>query len=152
MVTLPASRRLRLGRVSHPGGIYLVTTTTWNRARLFRDHDCARAVARLCHAERTWPGATCLAWVLMPDHWHGLIELHHGELASAVRRFKSFATKELNRRKRRHSPVWQKGFHDAGLRSDEDVRAAARYVVANPVRAGLVDRVNDYPYWNAVWL
>jgi len=38
------------------------------------------------------------------------------------------------------------------LRNDEDLLDVARYVVANPVRAGLVPRVGDYPFWNAVWL
>ena len=88
----------------------------------------------------------------MPDHWHGLIELEDAELGHVVRRFKSFATKAVNARGRRAYPVWQKGFHDAGLRQVEDARAAARYLVANPVRAGLAVTVNDYPYWNAVWL
>ena len=146
------SHRLRLGRVSEPGRVYLVTTTTWNRTPLFRDHGNARAVSRLAHAQGTWAGARCLAWVLMPDHWHGLIELEDAELGHVVRRFKSFATKAVNARGRRAYPVWQKGFHDAGLRQAEDARAAARYLVANPVRAGLAVTVNDYPYWNAVWL
>jgi hypothetical protein len=38
------------------------------------------------------------------------------------------------------------------VRSDEDVQAIARYIVANPIRAGLVKRVGDYPFWNAIWL
>jgi len=48
--------------------------------------------------------------------------------------------------------VWQPGFHDHALRKEEDVRAVARYVVANPLRAGLVQRIGDYPHWNAIWL
>ena len=36
--------------------------------------------------------------------------------------------------------------------SDEDLVAVARYIVANPVRAGLVKNVRDYPHWDAVWL
>ena len=32
------------------------------------------------------------------------------------------------------------------------LRDVARYIVANPLRAGLVERVGDYPYWDAVWL
>lgn len=48
--------------------------------------------------------------------------------------------------------VWQRGFHDRALRQEEDLIATARYVVANPLRAGLVDRIGDYPWWDAVWL
>jgi hypothetical protein len=28
----------------------------------------------------------------------------------------------------------------------------ARYIIANPLRAGLVDRIGDYPLWDAMWL
>jgi hypothetical protein len=38
------------------------------------------------------------------------------------------------------------------LRRDENIRQAARYIVANPVRAGLVRRAADYPYWDCIWL
>jgi hypothetical protein len=58
----------------------------------------------------------------------------------------------MKKQRDRQYPVWQKTFHDAGLREDDDVKAAARYLVANPVRAGLAECVGDYPYWNAVWL
>ena len=49
-------------------------------------------------------------------------------------------------------PVWQDGFHDRALRREEDLVAAARYVVANPLRAGLVQKLGDYPHWDAIWL
>ena len=42
--------------------------------------------------------------------------------------------------------------YDHALRADEDVLAAARYIVANPLRAGLVGSIRDYPFWDAVWL
>ena|SRR5690242_2443060 len=44
------------------------------------------------------------------------------------------------------------GYHDRALRREEDVVATARYVVMNPVRAGLVSRIGDYPHWNAIWV
>jgi putative transposase len=48
--------------------------------------------------------------------------------------------------------LWQKGYHDRAIRREEDLLAVARYIVANPLRAGLVKRVGDYPLWDAVWL
>jgi putative transposase len=47
--------------------------------------------------------------------------------------------------------VWDVGFHDRAVRQDDDLVDMARYLVLNPVRAGLVRRVRDYPYWGAVW-
>jgi len=55
------------------------------------------------------------------------------------------------RGKEGHS-VWQDGFHDHALRREEDLKEVARYIIANPVRAGLVTRVGDYPLWDACWL
>ena len=49
-------------------------------------------------------------------------------------------------------PVWQKGYFDRALRYEEDLKAAARYIIANPLRAGLVAQVGDYPLWDAIWL
>jgi len=48
--------------------------------------------------------------------------------------------------------IWQDGFHDHALRQEEDLAEVARYIVANPLRAGLVERVGDYSHWDAVWL
>ncbi len=48
--------------------------------------------------------------------------------------------------------LWQKGFHDHAVRAEEDLASVARYVVANPLRAGLVKRIGDYPLWDAIWL
>jgi putative transposase len=49
-------------------------------------------------------------------------------------------------------PVWQPNYFDHGVRQDEEFRNIARYIVDNPRRANLVDRMGDYPLWDAVWL
>src|SRR5512140_1039059 len=50
--------------------------------------------------------------------------------------------------------VWQAGFRDDALRIPEAIRSAVHYVLLNPVKAGLVERAEDYPYlvWNSEWL
>ncbi|MGA9470718.1 MAG: transposase, partial [Candidatus Macondimonas sp.] len=48
--------------------------------------------------------------------------------------------------------IWQPGFHDRAMRREEDLRSAARYLVGNPLRAGLVEKAGDYPHWDAVWI
>lgn len=49
-------------------------------------------------------------------------------------------------------PVWQEAYHNHSVRGEEDLRALGRYVIGNPVRVGLVERVGDYPLWDAIWL
>ena len=83
----------------------------------------------------------------MPDHLHWLMALGEGAtLPVVVRAVKAVTAKRLG------GALWQRGYHDHALRREEDLLEVARYVVANPVRAGLVTRVGDYPHWDAVWL
>ncbi|WP_256678418.1 transposase [Pseudomonas sp. CM25] len=93
-----------------------------------------------------------LAWVLMPDHLHWLIELKGTTLGTLMRRFKSRSSLVLHRAGVEHDPVWQPGYQDRALRREENMVDFARYIVANPLRAGLVSSVRDYPHWDAVWL
>ena len=89
----------------------------------------------------------------MPDHVHWLIQLTGLiRLSAVIQLVKSVSAHNLNKLSNRKGPVWQDGFHDHAVRRDEDVRGVARYVVANPVRAGLVESVGDYPHWDAIWL
>jgi putative transposase len=152
MANASGHQALREGRVSLPGQIYLLTTVTERRIAHFTDTELARTACRTMLARRVWGDAHALCWVLMPDHWHGLIELgDHDDLSVVMNRLKSLLSKAV----RPLAPTsfrWARGFHDHALRRDEDLLAAARYIVANPVRAGLVTNVNDYPYWNSAWL
>jgi len=148
----PGHQALRKGRSSLPGQVYLLTTATAGRLPWFLDMDLARATCRLVAMPQTWGDACLLCWVLMPDHWHGLVELgEHDGLSLVMNRFKSITSKRARRVE--HIPgIWARGFHDHALRRDENIHRAARYIVANPVRAGLVRRSLDYPYWDCIWL
>jgi REP element-mobilizing transposase RayT len=149
----PGYAALRRGRCSLAGQVYLLTTTTQRRQLVFLDTELARVTARLVDDVRLWRDSRLLCWVLMPDHWHGVLELGGDEpLAEVMRRFKAVSGGAVNRTRRSNSAVWAAGFHDHALRFEEDLIGVARYVVANPIRAGLVTRAGDYPYWNAVWL
>ena len=48
--------------------------------------------------------------------------------------------------------LWQNGYHDHVLREDEDRLKVMAYLLANPLRAGLVGDVREYPFWGSgVW-
>ena len=97
--------------------------------------------------------ANSLAWVIMPDHLHWLMQLTEQEpLAQVMKRLKGRTTQQINRYLQRTGPIWQKGYHDQAIRKEEDIKPIARYIVANPLRAKLVNKLGDYPLWDAVWL
>jgi REP element-mobilizing transposase RayT len=146
-------RALRRARVSMPGHTYLVTFTTHQRAGIFSDAGNAACMAGSLHGLRLWKDARLLAWVVMPDHLHLLIALGTEEsLSGVVQKTKSNTACELKACNPRVEQVWAPAFHDRALRRDEDLRGVARYLVLNPVRAGLVRRIGDYPFWDAVWI
>jgi REP element-mobilizing transposase RayT len=147
-----SSHRLRIGRFSEPGRTYLLTTTVQGREPLFRELALGRLVIAELRAAHEQGWVSSLAWVVMPDHLHWLVRLEGHSLDTLMRRIKSNSARLINRRLGRQGPLWQGGYHDRALRRDEDLRVAARYVVANPLRAGLVERVGDYPLWDAIWV
>lgn len=150
--TSSGHRALRKGRVSLPGQLYLVTATTDQRRPWFLDIEMARTACRASTAPGTWGDARLLCWVFMPDHWHGLVELGpRDDLARVMNRFKSVVSKHLRARKP-DVRIWARGYHDHALRRDDDIRSVAHYIIANPLRAGLVERAGDYLYWNCIWL
>ena len=144
---------LRLGRYSETGRIYLVTAVTHQREPLFSAFELARIVVHALRKADALGRCRSLAFVVMPDHVHWLVELRDGDLSALVGQFKATAAGGINRRlDTAGRQRWQKGFHDHALRKDEDLVALARYVVANPLRAGIVRRIGDYPHWDAIWL
>ncbi|GAA0641812.1 transposase [Halomonas beimenensis] len=128
-----------------PGYCYLLTMVTASRYPVFLHPGHAAAASREFYASAVLKHGDTLCYVVMPDHVHWLVQLK-GDLSVLVRVYKSRVSMVVGK------PVWQSGFHDHALRLEEDLRATARYVVANPLRAGLVTNITDYPYWNAVWL
>ena len=45
--------------------------------------------------------------------------------------------------------LWQEGFYDRVLRSDESTEVVARYILGNPIRARLVQSIEEYPFWGS---
>jgi putative transposase len=146
------AHRLRTGRYSAPGQVYLITTVVQNRDPVFTKFEQGRLVVNALRKAEQEELAVSLAWVVMPDHLHWLIELKDNRLSYVIARTKSRVAVALNRSISRAGSLWQHGFHDRAIRREEDLRAVARYIVANPLRAGLVQRIGDYPLWDAIWL
>ena len=144
---------LRRGRWSQFGQCYMVTTVTENRDPLFRDVFVGRVVVREMRGLHEKGMVSSMAWVLMPDHLHWLFLLGRNEsLSHVIKLLKGRSARGINKKLNQSRKVWQRAFYDHGLRKDEDVRKLARYIVANPLRAGIVKNLWEYPLWDAIWL
>ena len=134
---------LRRGRRSIPNQIYLITTVTHNREPFFNDLRAGRGVVRALMAAEI--SARSLAFVVMPDHLHWLMQLREGyDLPKVVHFVKSISARTVNRTRCRRGAVWQKGYHEHAIRREEVLQDCARYIINNPVRAGLVSEPGAY--------
>ena len=143
---------LRKGRWSEAGRAYHVTTVVAGRRPIFRDLRLGRVVVREMKRLEDERVVASLAFVVMPDHLHWLFILQDRITLSEVMRRLKGRSAYLLAEETNHRPFWQRAFHDHAIRSDEDLRVIAGYIVANPLRAGLVNRIADYPLWDAVWV
>ena len=146
--------RLRLGRFSEANRVYHLTTTTKDRKPYFSNIHLGRLVVQALRYQHEQGKINSLAYVVMPDHLHWLVQLDQTTtLSKLMATVKSWSAKRIRQTANiTNEDIWQRGYHDHALRSDEDVQSVARYIVANPLRAGLVTGIGDYPLWDAVWL
>jgi REP element-mobilizing transposase RayT len=142
------SQALRKGRHSSGGFIYHIRFSTHNKKQLIH-FETGSAIAKKFTTYFNHREDELLCWVLMPDHVHLLVKLgSESTLEQTVRTLKSSTSRLFPNQK----PFWQAGYFDRALRKEEDLKDAARYIVANPIRAGLVKSVREYSLWDAVWL
>ncbi len=89
------------------------------------------------------------AYCLMPDHLHAVaaVESADGDFREFVRIAKQRTA--FAYRQQHNAVLWQPSFFDRTLREGQDLGPVLGYVIANPVRAGLVSRVNDYAHWGS---
>ena len=133
--------------------IHHVVVSTRRRQRYFEPFASACAASRAFTDPRSLGDARLLAWVLMPEHAHWLLQLGaHDGVSQVVQRTKGRSDRAVNRLRGEKRPVWASSWEDNVLCEDEDVRALARFIVGTPQRAGLVRTLADYPFWDSAWM
>jgi len=144
---------LRKGRFSSENQIYFVTTVVDKRRKFFIELGICRKIIFEMKKLDEEGYVDTLSWVIMPDHIHWLFQLkENSSLATVMKYFKGRSARNLNKILGLKGTFWQCAYYEHALRSDEDIKKIARYIVANPLRAGLVEKIENHPYWDARWL
>jgi len=125
---------------------YFVTLCAFERQALLASPPSFELIAKQLLQSARGQHFAVLAYCCMPDHMHLLVEglREEADLRPFISEFKqktAFTYKRLS-----GASLWQDGFHDHVLRSDECARAVARYLLENPVREGLVRHPLEWPY------
>ncbi len=145
---------LRKGRYSQENCEYFITFNTRNRVEYFHDFLLGQLFCQQIKRNEKQCQCVWLTWVLMPDHFHGLLRLNSSEfsLSEIVGKLKGSSSYILNQRMNRRGPIWQASFYDRALRKNDDRKSMARYIIANPLRKNLVQSIKKYPFWDSVYL
>jgi putative DNA methylase len=92
-----------------------------------------------------------LAWVIMPNHVHALIEIQETPLATIVRSWKSYTANEANRLLGRTGTFWQPEYFDRYMRDQEHLAKAIRYIENNPMKATLMRLPAEWLFGSATF-
>ena len=144
-----ATRR-HLPHFEKPGKTYFITFATLRRLEL---PPSSRDIVldTIVHDHRIAYWLHCA--VVMPDHAHLVATPYENSALSAfMQRIKSISSHRTNRALGRRGTLWVDESFDRVIRADENIRRTCEYVVANPVRAGLVESVDDYPWIWRQWI
>jgi REP element-mobilizing transposase RayT len=90
-----------------------------------------------------------LAWVIMPNHVHALIEVGEVPLGRIVQNWKSIVAVEANKLLGRSGRFWQVEYWDRFMRNEEQKRKAVRYIENNPIKAKLCPTAEDWLFSSA---
>jgi len=143
---MPVRKRSRLQTFDYrAAGAYFVTICAHRRKEIFACSvdDELRPAAAAFAVERCWAEipAHFLAvdidvFVVMPNHVHGILLLGEGApaLPTVVGSFKSAVSREIHARLGvSNTPVWQRGYYERIVRSEDELEAIRRYILDNPL-------------------
>lgn len=133
-------------RIEFPGAVYHVTSRGDRREPIYRDdadRECQLAV--LAEALARFD-AEVLAYCLMGNHYHLVLQTHAGQLSRLMRHLNGVYTQAFNHRHGLVGHLFQGRFKAILVDRDDYLVALCRYVERNPVAAGLVVRPADWPW------
>ncbi len=91
-----------------------------------------------------------MAWVFLPDHWHAICApVDPRTISLVMKSFKASSTILINRRRAERGELWQARFFDRALRTVKEYNERVEYIHLNPVKAGLVQQADEWPWSSA---
>jgi REP element-mobilizing transposase RayT len=133
-------------RIEFPGAFYHVTARGNEKKKIFFVRsDYVRFTSYLKTAQEKY-GYALHGYVLMPNHYHLLVETPNGNLSELMHYINGSYVNTINRRRRRSGHLLQGRYRAILIERDPYLLEVSRYIHLNPVRAGIVTRPEEYAY------
>ncbi len=136
----------RLKRLLLTGRTFFVTVNLRKNLPKFTEEEFPLLLAAI-EESRCKLHFSLYGYVLMPDHWHGLIGVSQPlTISRVVQDIKWISARRLNQRRSRAGSLWQHQFWDRFVRHDKEFGHRLAYLHLNPVRKGLVEQPEDWEW------
>lgn len=131
-------------RIEFPGAYYHLTARGNAREDIYHDDTDRGMFLQLLGEVCERFGWRVYAWCLMSNHYHLVVQTPGANLSRGMRHLNGVYTQRFNRRHRRVGHVYQGRYKAIIIDQDDYLLEAIRYVLLNPVRAGMVKTAGLY--------
>ncbi len=135
-------------RADYPGAVHHVMARGHERSRIFRDDRDRNRFLQLLGSAAQDLAIFIHGYCLMDNHYHLLVETPEGGLSRAIKAISGRYSQWFNWRHKRSGHLFEGRFKSVLVQKEKHLLELARYIVLNPVRAGLVERVGDWRWSN----
>jgi len=136
----------RAPRIQVPGGIYHVNSKGCAERFIFLDDIDRTSFEQILARVVTKHEWSCSSFCLMGTHYHLLVTTPLGDLAAGMQSLNGLYAQTFNRRHGAAGHVFKSRYHAEFIQTDSHLLETTRYVALNPVRAGLCERPEDWPW------
>lgn len=136
----------RVQRSALPDGYFHVTSRGIPERAIYEDDaDRQRFLELLRRTEGRYDWA-CHAYCLMTTHYHLVVSSARASLSAGLRDLNGRYARAFNRRHGRFGHLFSERFQARSIDSEEYLHDVSAYVLLNPVKAGLCDRIEEWPW------